>query len=241
MGNYGWNERDSKVEPRHFIGGDKPAAVYEIGTYQVTVSCGSPESAPEVTYRNSRYQSADPRQTFPNMGVKDGEIRLPVTDLVGEILTRLEPVELAQALWADDAVRAAFMDCLVTRYNEQGIGDADRRKFLHDVKEAVHDKAVDGLRKKIGSLEYAVSKRAFFYHEINTVNDRLREVEVMLRGRFDVSDIELPRLRHEDNDPDFRIGGKHWNDARDDWRKTLLAMFPALQETPDTVLLTEGE
>lgn len=224
---YGWNERDSKVEPRHFIGGDKPAAVYEIGSYQVTVQGATPENAPEVSYRNDRYQSADPRQTFPNMEVRDGEIRLPVTDLVGEILTRLEPVELAQSLWSDDAVRSAFMDCLVTRYNEQGIGDDDRRKFLLGVKEAVHDKAVDGLREKISSLEYAVSKRAFFYHEINTTNDRLRAVEGMLRGRFNVPDINLPRLRHEDNDPDFKIGGKHWNDARDDWRKTLLAMFPA--------------
>lgn len=224
---YGWNDRESKVEPRNFIGGEKTGAVYNIGSYQVTVYGFTSENAPEVTYRNDRYQSADPRQTFPNMEVRDGEIRLPVTDLVGEILTRLEPVELAQSLWDNAEVRAAFMDCLVTRWSESGIGDDDRRKFILGVKEAIHSKALDGLREKIGSLEYAVSKRAFFYHEINTVNDRLRETELHLRGRFDAPDIELPRLRHEDNDPDFKIGGKNWTDAREDWREKLIAMFPA--------------
>ena len=78
----------------------------------------------------------------------------------------------------------------------------------------------------MAKLEYEVSKRSFFYHTVNDANERLRNIELALRGRFGVEDIELPRLPHENNDPDFKIGGKHWNDARDFWRCEVEKLFP---------------
>ena len=202
---YGWNDAPTKADGNSTVNGNP---VYQIGKYDVTVH---PDKS--VTYKQRWTHSTDPRATFPNMEVADGEIRIPVTDLVGLILSRLDPVDLARALWTDDGVKEAFMDCLVHRYNEQGIDDADRRKFLSGVKEAVHSKALDALGSTMASLEYDVSKRSFFYHEINRINDWLHE-----QG-YEV------RLKHEDNDPDFKIGGTHWNEARTYWREEVAKRF----------------
>jgi hypothetical protein len=223
---YGWNDKAAKADPKHYIGGEKPAAVYEIGQYEVTVAGATPESEPEVTYRHKYRHTSDPRSVLPNMEIADGEIRIPVTDLVGEALKRLDPLDLAKALWQNDDVRREFMDCLVSQYNEQGIEDKDRRDFLRGVKEAVHSEMLDALAGSMGKLEYDVSKRSYFYHEVSGVNDALRQRELELRERFGTEDINLPRLRHEDHDPDFKIGGKHWNEARDHWREEVAKRFP---------------
>lgn len=202
---YGWNEAPTKAESTMTVN-DEP--VYDIGRYQVTIHKNG-----TVTYRTKYGHTTDPRATLPNMEISDGEIRIPATDLVGLILSRLDPVDLARALWTDAEVKEAFMECLVHRYNEQGIDDADRRKFLAEVKEAVHSKALDGLASTMASLEYDVSKRSFFYHEVNRINDWLRE-----QGH----DV---RLKHDDNDPDFKIGGRHWNEARQHWRDEVVKRF----------------
>lgn len=202
---YGWNDSPTKAECKLVADGNP---VYDIGKYQVTIH---PDKS--VTYQTRYGHTTDPRATLPNMEISDGEIRIPATDLVGLILSRLDPVELARALWTNDDVKEAFMDCLVTRYNEQGIGDAERRKFLAGVKEAIHSKALDTLASTMASLEYDVAKRSFFYHEVNRINDWLHE-----QGHE-------TRLRHVDNDPDFKIAGRHWNEARQHWREEVAMRF----------------
>lgn len=221
---FGWSDRETKATAKLYIGGDKPACIYSIGKYLVTVPGVTPEAELPVTYReDGRY--GKPTDTLPNMEITDGVIRIPITDLVEQVLERSEPVEIAQTLWQDENVRNAFIDCLVTRYNEQGVGDADRRKFLQDVKEAVHSKALDCLSSKMASLEYDVAKRSFFYHEVNAVNDMLANADYK---RLDGTPI---RLRHEDSDPDFKIGGKHWNDAQAFWRAEVAKLFPFYEST----------
>jgi hypothetical protein len=217
---FGWGDRSTKADVKHRIGGDNPARVVSVGygQYEVTVP-DDPEA--EITYKKPHYTASDPRQTFPNMEVRDGEMRIPIDDIVSAVLARVEPVEIAIALWANDDVRSEFMDALVTRYNERNIGDEDRRKFLAGVKEAVHSKALDRLASAAAKLEYEFSRKWSFYHEINRVNE-------MLRAREYTDHEGNPiQLQHKDNDAIFKIGGVVWNGARDHWREEALRLFPA--------------
>lgn len=233
---YGWNERPTKATTHQYLGGDKPAAVYEIGLYQVTVYDTTPGEHPEVTYCHKYRHTSDPRSVLPNMDIADGEIRIPLTDLVGEALKRLEPVELAKALWQDDDVRAEFMECLVTRWSEQGIGDADRRKFLHGVQEAVRSKAVDELASTMAKLEYEFSKRGHYYHEVNRINGLLRELDIRCGSdqhllQFEAQDRPVKKDDGGFERGELEIGGKSWEEARAYWRAEVAKRFPAPSES----------
>lgn len=225
---YGWNERPTKAASKSMIGGDNPAVVFRIGKYEVIVPG---EDRDDITYRVPYHTNTNPRSTLPNMDITDGEIRIPLSDLVDETLSRLEPVELAQALWSNKEVREAFCDALTGGWNSE-FTDQERRRVLRELKEAVHSTAQDKLVASMAKLEYDVSKRSFFYHEVNRVNESLQESERQLRRSTGNEALALPRLKHEDHDPDFKIGGKHWNDARDHWRSEVLARFNFEAATP---------
>jgi hypothetical protein len=242
---WGWNDRPTKAEVKHHIGGDTPAVVYKVGRYEVT----APGDEIEITYRDPYHRQTDPRSTFPNMDVTDGEIRIPVTDLVDEILSRIEPVELAKALWQNEDVKAEFMACLTTRYNESGIGDGDRRKFLAEVKEAVHDKALDRLANTMAGLEFDMDRRANQYHQIGRINDTLRELDVKVsRGRKNDSGewvtepvlLQFNQLDTSTKNPEggftrgeLEVAGKAWEESRAFWRTEVAKRFPTPVDDED--------
>lgn len=248
---YGWNESPVKGNLKHFIGGENPRAVFEIGEYQVeigTVTTGADEhghgqyARPEVTYRSKHRHETNPRATLPNMEVADGQIRIELTDLVGLVLSRLEPVDLARTLWQDDDVKAEFMSLLVTRYNESGLGDAERRKFLQGVSEAVHSKALERLASSMAKIEYETNKASNFYDEMRRINDTLRAQEVMVHRDVwdDVTkayERKLVLLQFDEREHkrdangnhtrgDLSVGGRGWEEAREFWRKEVLKQFP---------------
>lgn len=235
---YGWNERPTKARVKHLIGGDAPAAVYSVGKYEVTV----PGQEVEVTYRVPYYTNSDPRRTLPNMEITDGEIRIPVTDLVDEVLSRLDPVELARALWQNDEVKAEFLDCLAERWRQEGIEDGDRRKFLTKIKEAIHSKSVDALASSAAKLEWTFSKIANHYDEVRRINDTLRELDVKVM-RSSLVDGEWVQsqilLQFDDRDRpvkdetgrflrgELEVSGRCWEEARDYWRDEVAKAFPS--------------
>lgn len=248
---YGWNESPVKGQLKHFIGGDNPRAVFEIGEYIVeiattidgdlTVGDAVHYIEPVVTYRSKHRHETNPRTTLPNMEVSDGQIRIELTDLVGLVLSRLEPVDLARALWSNDDVKAEFMDLLVTRYNESGIGGTERRKFLHGVQAAVHSKALDVLSGHMAKLEYETNRIANFYHEIRRINDALRAQEVMVEGSVwndttKAYERKLTLLQFDEREHtrdadgnhargDMSVGGRGWEEAREFWRTEVLKQF----------------
>lgn len=231
---FGWNERPTKAEAKHFIGGDEPAAVFSVGQYEVTVPGVTPENDIVVTYRVPHYRHGvhDPRQAFPNLEVRDGELRLPLEDIVSAILSRAEPAEIAVALWRDDAVREQFVYAMVTRWSEMNVGDADRRAFLHGVKEAVHSQSLDRLADKMASLEHETAKRFSFWRRLSEINDYLRNLNVRLAPREGEREGRLLQLETADDDVS-KIGGPAWNEARDHWRAEVLRQFP-LPVEPET-------
>lgn len=240
---FGWNERPAKAEVKSGIGGEKPATVYKIGRYEVMV----PGAELDVTYCVPYHRQTDPRSTFPNMDVTDGEIRIPITDMVDEVLSRIEPVELAQALWQNTEVKAAFMDCLVTRYNEQGVDDADRRNFLREVKEAVHDKALDVLAAIMAKLEFEMDRRANQYQQITRINDTLRKLDVKVDRtersaagewvvekvllQFDQLDRSTKNEAGSFTRGELEVQGKAWEEARTFWRAEIAKRFALTEKT----------
>ena len=211
----GYGRAPTTPEPKwtHEDGGK----TYVIGKYEVRVAADG-----ALTYSVPYRQNTEPRQTFPNMEVVDGELRIPVADMVEETLQRLAPVDLAQALWSESPeVREQFMYCLATRYSEGGIGDDDRRKFLTEVQGAIHSKAVDDLAGRFADWERTVRNSHSYYQSVADVNRLLESYEVK---RHDGTPV---RIREPEADPAFRIGGDHWNETRDYWRAEAAKAFPA--------------
>jgi hypothetical protein len=229
---YGWNERPTKATALHHIGGDTPATVYEIGRYRVTV----PGDERAVTYTVDYHEATDPRKVLPNMVIADGNIRIPVDDLVGAALARLEPVEIARALWQDADVKAEFIDCMSERWTQGGVDDGDRRKLLQKIKEAVHSVALDKLANAMAKAEYEISRRAHFYDEVRRINETLRELDVRIQrtrrqddGSFTAESVVLQfDERDRGSDGDLAVGGRSWTEAREYWRGEMLRThFPA--------------
>jgi len=224
LANFGWPERPTKAESKHReTNGDKHSLVFTVGKYRVSVPVSDPDADFDITYQVDRYgRGGNPRDTLPNMEVSDGELRIPVSDLVDTILTRIDPVELAQALWADDDVKEAFMEAMTQRYADHSFSDADRRMFIARVKGEVHEKAVDELAGKMADIERGQRDLVHISNRLYRYNDFLREIDAK-----DPRTGEVLQLRGVDEDRDFAIGGKHWNETRDYWRKQMHARFPA--------------
>lgn len=211
---FGFSDRAAKVEPRHLIGGDRPAKVYSIGRHEVTVYDDG-----EVTCRQPYGYQGDPRRTLPNMEIIDGQVRIAMEDLIDEILARIEPEELAVSLWVNDEVKDRFMEALSTRWSQDNVGDSDRRKFLDKVKEAIHDKALDRLADAMSKMEYGMSTAFSCWREIDRANQTLEAYDV---SRSDGTPL---RLTCPTNYGEFRIGGDAWNEARDHWRREVREML----------------
>ena len=213
---YGWENKPTKATLRHTT--DK-GRVFQVGGFIITVP---DDSEGDVTYRRER-NTHEPRKTLPNLEIDEGVVKFYLEDLVEIIFSRLEPHELACELWRDERVVEEFMECLTQKY--RGMGDTERRTYLAKIKEEVHDQALDKLADAMSKLEYSMSQRSHFYHSINSINERLRNI-----GCVDGDGNKL-RIEHHDHDPDFKIGGKHWAGARDWWRKEVKRLFPKGEQT----------
>lgn len=238
---FGWANRPTKAAVKHFIGGDEPKAVYKVGQYEVTV----PGSELEITYSVPYHRQTDPRSVFPGMEVTDGEIRIPVVDVVDEILSRISPVELALALWQDNDVKAEFISCLTENYNNGNILDADRRSLIDGVKAAIHSAALDRLAGTMSKLEWEVNQRSHFYQEIQRINETLKHYEVMVdryvtddngnrvlkKVHLEFTAIDRPAKTETGFEKgELEIGGKAWNEAREFWRNEVMKRFPASEK-----------
>jgi hypothetical protein len=239
---YGWNDKPTKAKLKHFVGGDQPRAVFEIGEYEVevaTTATGNDErgndqyAQPAVAYRSRHRHTTDPRATLPGLEISDGQIRIEITDLVGLVLSRLEPFDLARALWSNEGVRSEFMSCLSERYASDDFDDGDRRKFLAAVKATVHQTALDRLASTMANLEFDMSRRAHMSYEIERIDQTLRDLDVRIQAGAESVLLQFARLDIPVKQPDgnykggpLEIGGLAWNEAREFWRKEVLKQFP---------------
>lgn len=162
------------------------------------------------------------------MSVSNGEIRLPIEDLLDIVLARVEPVEIAEALWADRDVRDRFVECLHNQYASDHVNDATRRQFLALVQEEVHSKSLSRAASAASSIEHDRSCNWYFWDQISQLNtafqswaERARKVHPDIEP-FDPAAWPVMDPAHS---PDFKIGGKTWEEAREHWRARLEQLF----------------
>lgn len=219
-----------------FIDEDRNQDVYTIhqtyGAIEFRVPTGTPVKRQDSRWGQHRASSTNPRTAFPNMEVRDEAIVLPFCDLVELIIARADPIDLAKSLWANDDVRGEFRSCLTREYNVSHVVDDDRRKFLAEVKEAVHSKELSALTEKISDVEHEVRARwrsNRYTHDYNAHYFAVLESIEHLYGSEARKEIErrhLARFSRPFDDGDFGIGKKHWNECRDFWRAKTLELFP---------------
>ena len=200
------------------------------GTQEFRVPAGT-----LVTKQDQRWgsrESSDPRRTLPNMEVRDGALIIPVCDVIQEIIDRAEPVDMAKALWQNDDVKSEFMYCVTERYSEGGIDDGDRRELLQKLQSAVHSKALDKLACALCDVEYHT--RNFWLQQrdrsdyARSYHDILSELELYhpaAHARI-VERFGETAFRHDPDYDEFKIGGAHWNETRDHWRRYVESYFP---------------
>lgn len=209
---------------------------YDVGRYAISIDLealsdrrGAHEEA--VTYR-TRYGSEDVHAALPNVCVEDGELTLPLTDLVGLVLDRLPPAELARTLWDDADVRAEFVECLAHRYSETGVGDLERRQVLKRVREVIHSTALDRLAATMAKMEYEIDRAADLYHMAQRINDGIRDL--VRRGIITQQLADsIGQLDPHPRDDVLKIGGKAWTEARAHWRQRVEQLFPGPNEETD--------
>jgi hypothetical protein len=204
----------------------------------------------------SRYYhrvDTNPRQTFPNMEVVDGEMRIPMCDIIEEIVARANKQDLARALLEDPDVRSNMVYGLSERYSQEGLNDVDRREFIDNVKEAIHSTALDKLANIMNTIEYKVREKAYYYDTRNSYGEHYRDVlesiQLFWNSEYDLEGITITdwlQMRHGDpkqfyykTDKDYNIGGKHWNETRDFWRNKMIELFKKDDPTEEILKLLD--
>lgn len=228
---------DKKVEPDYIEeNGTKVFNILGPRVFKIHPD-GSTTSEYRERYYNNR-SDTNPRQTFPNLTVVDGEMRLPMSDIIDEIVSRASKEDLAHALLEDPDVRQNMIYGLSERYSYEGLDDKDRRLFIDKIKESIHSTALDKLVDTLHLLESAARNKAYsvhikydygnHYQSVLDDIDLFYDSGVLLDG---MSVSEWIKIRHGNPsmfnymDKDYEIGGKHWNESRDFWRNKVIELF----------------
>lgn len=220
-----WSREPRKFQVHHEEAG-KP--VWQVDGVYVSVD------GDELSVRQT---SANPSPEL-RIEVFNGELRIPLEDLVSQVLDRLEISELATMICSDAEARKGVIDALSSYYNEMSVEDEDRRRWLHGVKEAVHNRKLDELVTAMTTIERSVSQMGYRamsdIHYDNVLAHALMDAGLERADSFRTAERYEPSKHLVDFKPYVdRIGyggGDAWNDARDFWRAQITALFPVIAE-----------
>lgn len=222
---------------RHIDQNGRTGNVHSLNEFDITVW-----SDGEVTAKRKYYTTTDPTDKFPNMMFSDGVLSFPIEDLVGFILERITPHELAEGIIADDEARAALVDKMAELYNTPGFSDWDRREFLTKVQQQVYAVAVNNAIEALNRAEEG-QRASWDYYRWKKVetgqyrniyeyvvtllgtilkDDPLSEKRLIaFRERYKMPD-ELDAYIDQGRDPVVKESvGENWYESRDYWRKRL--------------------
>lgn len=245
-----FGERASRTEPKSVTrarvlnedGTDGPydgpitARHYEMGSYRISVPTDVDQAA-LVAHRYHRYSGE--KNMLPNLHFSsEGELIIPIEDLVHVILARADPEELAEALWRNDEVRERFQERMTACYAES-FTEAERRRFLAQVQGVVHSAALDRVHQQLYKLEdegrrttsYERWKKAesILYRRLYEWTTALELTEEQ-RKQFEFNFTKpeyLDRDLQTRQDPlDLESVGPEWHASRDYWRARLAEVFP---------------
>lgn len=231
-----YQDRPSTLKVEHeTVNNGRKGTVHSLNDFQITVWEDG-----EVTAQRKYYAKSDPQSTFPNMTVTEGQINLPIDDLVEFILARISPEELAEGLMQDDDARAALVYKMAERYSSPTFIDGDRREFLTRVQQQVYAEAIQRAVERLNKAEEAHRSQADYYRwrkgEVNQYR-QLYEFAARLVDRTDTFREEFAQCHmhpdkllaflEEHRDPSvIESVGPQWHESRDYWRKRLEEFFP---------------
>lgn len=185
---------------------------------------------PILEISSDRSASTDPRRTLPNMEACSGQISFALEDLIGLILERIEPDDLAVELCRDDTVRERMIYNLTHRYSDGHMTDADRRKMIRDLQGEVHSVQLDKLAYAVTAVENNAAKLA-------CAADGIYDFNLFLSGHGAVDRNGEP-LKYKRMLPQIvELGfndGQSWADARDFWRNRVSALFASPERVENT-------
>lgn len=240
-----WGNRASLLSPENTSNGER---TFKVGGYSITVP-NDPDAPAKVASLYNRWGSRE--NPMPNMSFSEGEMRIPIEDLVDLILRRVPAEELAEGLWRDETVRERFVYCMVNRYAGP-VEDADRRKVLLGLQVEVHAKAVDRAIERLNEIESnlrAKTNRSRWeqaqlghYSMVYTMYTRaITKLEELSKSDADAvksytvltTPEGLKAYVDEGTDPVTReSAGAEWRESRDFWRRKLEESFPEPTEPP---------
>lgn len=230
---FGWDTKPYKVKCKGTLNG-KPT--FDFQGYTLTID--TPEKNEEddenpilLATKQHGHGRTDPRNTLENMSIEDGVIKIPISDLVGEIMSRCSPADIAHELWTNQSVREQMIFELTSRWSDFWTDD-ERRKIITDLKEVVHNVAVDRAANAIAQDEHKLLQGWYFFHEVMAIRQQLSNWKQRLASVGNLALSEMPKFETYDNDPMFKIGGQAWNETRDYWRAQVSAAFPPSEKTP---------
>lgn len=182
--------------------------------------------------------------------VQDGELTFPLEDLVPLVLERLDIRGLSAMICGDEEARRALLDALVTRYNENGIEDQDRRYWLAKVQETIHDKALDRFVDAMTGIERTASQMG--YRAMGDIAyDNVLRHELERAGVAPEAALEASRRYHPeqgliDMKPyvwNVGFGQGAWHEAREFWRAKAAELFaaPTVPDKLDDLRFVSGE
>lgn len=235
-----------KPSDPNFIDSATDEAVYVIhGTYgnkQIRVPKDVPVVIEDTRANYGSFSSGgtNPRDHFPNIEVRDGALVIPIIDMIDNILARAEPEALAEALFSNAEVRERFMECLTRRYSSDDFTIQDRIKFLHAVKEQVHDQHLWNLQGSLVTLESEASRVAYNQYLQSTykryhaaVMETLRSLDGDAYHKVISLHGDNPFSGMEKEEGHFSTTGSHWTEAREYWRKATKQAFAFPPEPED--------
>jgi len=235
-----WGNRASIKTPDSRVNGDR---YFKVGGYGITVS-DDPEQPIKVSHLYNRWGASE--NPMPNMSFSEGEMRIPIEDLVDLILRRVPAEELAEGLWRDDGVRERFVECMANRYAGP-VEDEDRRKLLTQIQVEIYAKAIDRAVERLNQAEDGNRSRTDYYrwkavelgHYTGIYEYTLRQLEgdEERTKAFTERHIHPDRLAvyiKENRDPVVTESvGPQWHESRDYWRKRLEEFFPEPTDADD--------
>ena len=229
---------DTKTLECDFIDGNTGEAVYKIarqyGVTEIRVPQGTVVRCREDRHR-TMYDSA-PRidRELPGIMLAEDAIVIPFEDLAATLLQRAEPAKLAEALWQKSPeVRESFMHALASSFADASITDAERRRFIREVKEDINTVAIEQHVKFFSDLESKLRERWHTFDVWNAVQSWWRGLNERARqAHGDEFARQLEALAgpapFSGPDPEYaqyQVVGIEWNAAREFWRKWATEQF----------------
>jgi len=219
---------------------------FDVGSHTVTIPTDPDQ--PILTAHKYRSWSSPKDNPIPNMHFTDGEMVIPIEDILDLLLRRVPADELAEGLWKDESVRRCFINNLLQDYGSS-IDDDERRMVLDKMQKPIYAKSLDRAITRLNEIESNLRAKSHRnrweqaqYGHYTGIYTAMRELQLYIREKFNLGEEEIPwAAKMERFMTPERFGewikdaadpvtqesvGQSWTESRNFWREKLLEAFP---------------